>query len=272
MTQKTVLITGSASGLGRHLTASFMTAGFRVLATDVNYQALADYAKEQQWSAERVWLRKLDITKKNQWLKLLDDAAAKWGRLDVICNVAGYLQPGLIAETDLEQIDRHIDINVKGLMYGSQLAAQKMSEQGAGHIINIASLAGIAPVPGIALYSASKFAVRGFSLALAQEMREKNVAVTVICPDAIETPMLTLQEEYKEAALTFSGSKTLQVEDIAGLLFNKVLPERPVELVVPRYRGWLAKLGSAIPGISSVLFDYLSKQGLEKQALRKRKS
>ena len=176
--------------------------------------------------------------------------------LDRLFNIAAYLKPGYIHETDPQEIDRHIDINVKGLIIGSQLAAKHMVEQGKGHIVNIASLGGIAPIPGIALYSTSKFAVRGFSLALAQELKPLGVKVTVICPDAIQTPMLALQEDYDEAALTFSGPKALSLEDIEKIVFAEVLPNAPIEVTLPWQRGALAKLGGAFhkPLFSSVTF------------------
>ena len=269
MNQKVVFLTGSASGVGLHLTERFAALGYRVVATDVNLDQLKRHQKDKGWSKELVWVRKLDVTKKAQWKTLWDDVTEKWGSVDVVCNVAGYLLPGKISETPFEQIDRHIDINVKGLMYGSKFASQEMTKAGSGHIINIASLGGIAPIPGIALYSASKFAVRGFTLALAQELKPQGVNVTVICPDAIETPMLTLQEDYEDAALTFSGSHTLTVEDIADAVFHDALQKKTLEVVLPSTRGMLAKMGSAFPKISFMLSEQLGKAGRKKQQQRK---
>ncbi len=266
---KVVVITGCASGVGRQLTGRFLREGYRVLATDINASGLKQVAKEDAWNSDRVWLRKLDISKLSQWQRLWQDLLGKWAQVDVLCNVAGYLKPGYIHQTDWDEIERHMQVNVSGLIYGSKLAAQTMVEQGRGHIINIASLAGIAPIPGIALYSASKFAVRGFSLALAQELKPLGVSVTAICPDAIETPMLDLQEDYEEAALTFSGGDVLTVEDIEEAVFNKVLNKRPVELMLPATRGWLAKLGNAVPALSFILSEQLGKKGLQKQAQRR---
>lgn len=268
--KQVVFLTGSASGVGLHLTDRFIREGYHVVATDINFADLKALARERNWGAKEVMIRKLDVTQKSQWQKLWGDVLEKWQRVDIILNVAGYLKPGFIHETDLEEIDRHININVKGLMLGSKFAAQTMVEQGRGHIVNIASLAGLAPVPGIGLYSASKFAVRGFTLALAQELKPHHVDVTVICPDAIETPMLTLQEDYEEAAVTFSGRKSLTVEDIGRLVFDKVLASKPMEVMIPTHRGLLAKLSGAIPYMVFLLGDHFKKMGRAEQEKRLR--
>jgi 3-oxoacyl-[acyl-carrier protein] reductase len=264
-----VFLTGCASGLGLHLAECFIEKGYRVVATDINLAGLKSLAREKNWQEEQVLIRKLDVSKSSQWQKLWAEVLAEWGQVDVMLNVAGYLLPGYVAETPMEQIDRHIDINVKGLMYGSKLAAEHMVEAGQGHIINIASLAGLAPIPGIGLYSASKFAVRGFTLALAQELKPHGVCVSVVCPDAIETPMLTLQEDYEEAALTFSGNKTLTVEGVADAIFKEALGKQAIEVTIPSYRGWIAKAGSSLPSMSFALSDILGKLGRKKQEQRK---
>ena len=266
---KVVFITGSASGLGKHLTTRFANEGYRVVATDINSDALKQCASELAWDAETVWTRKLDVTKKAQWQSLWQSVLEKWGGVDVLLNVAGYLLPGYLAETDMAQIDRHIDVNVKGLMYGSKLAAEHMTAKHEGHIVNIASLAGIAPIPGIGLYSASKFAVRGFTLSLAQELRPRGVSVSVVCPDAIETPMLTLQEDYDEAVLTFSGGRTLTVAEVADQIFEKALKKGAMEIMIPHSRGWLSKLGNTVPQISFMMGEYLGQLGRKKQQSRK---
>ena len=137
-----------------------------------------------------------------------------------------------------------------------------------GHIINISSLAGVAPIPGIALYSASKFAVRGFSIALAYELKRENIYVSVICPDAVNTPMLDLQVPYEEASLTFSGS-TLEPLDISKLVI-KCLKNKPIEITIPIHRGILAKLGNFFPGLAHILVEPLKKLGRRKQTIIKK--
>ncbi len=269
MINEVIWLTGCASGVGLHLADAFLRRGYRVVATDINIDELEQQVLSREWNRDRALIKKLDITRKAEWQSVYEAVIKQWGRLDRLLNIAGYLKPGYIHQTDSDEIDRHIDINVKGLIVGSQLAAQHMVAAGRGHIINIASLAGLAPIPGIALYSTSKFAVRGFSLALAQELAPLGVKVTVICPDAIQTPMLELQEDYDEAALTFSGPKALSVENIEQALFSEVLIREPLEVTLPWHRGALAKLGSAFPKTSFLIGGILRKQGQKEQQKRK---
>lgn len=264
------LLTGSASGLGQKLTRDFLARGYTVIATDINSAGLDEsFGKCAELTSGKLLLKTLDVSQSQAWEALFADVLQQFSRLDVILNVAGYLKPGNLCDASSEEVHRHMDINVKGVIFGSQLAGAQMRKQGYGHIINIASLAGLAAVPGIGLYSASKFAVRAFSLSLAQELKSSGVAVTVICPDAIQTPMLTLQEDYEEAALTFSGNKSLTVDEVANAIFNEVLVHRPMELILPRYRGWLAKVGNLVPQSSFILANILRKKGLQEQKRRK---
>ena len=262
-----VVLTGGASGIGLHMAKVFASKGHPLLVTDINEQTLQEQAEQFYWKSPQVLVRGLDVRDRKQWQEVLDLASSTWGRVDILMNIAGYLRPGFIHEVDVEEIDRHIDVNVKGVLYGTQAAARQMVRQGHGHIINISSLAGIAPVPGIPLYTASKFAVRGFSLAVANELRRYGVYVTVVCPDAVQTPMLDLQLNYREeTSLVFSGSHPLHVQDIERALFDKVIPKRPMEVLLPSYRGWIAKLGDLFPSLLQRLGPIFRKRGLSNQA------
>lgn len=261
-----MVLTGCASGIGCHMAGVLAAAGHQLLLTDINLNGLNEAARRRNWRPEQVELRQLDVRNAIDWAEVLDTAIARWGRIDVLLNIAGYLRPGLVHAQTADDVDRHIDINTKGTIYGTQAAAARMVRQGSGHIINIASMAGLAPVSGISLYTASKFAVRGFSLAMANELRPFGVAVTVICPDAVRTPMLDLQIDFPEAALTFSGSRPLEVAEIERLIVRKVLPRRPMEAILPRSRGWLAKLTSLAPGVSRRVLPMLLKKGQAGQA------
>jgi 3-oxoacyl-[acyl-carrier protein] reductase len=262
--KKTVLITGSANGIGKHLSEVFYNQGFNVVATDFLIEKLVQQTSD--WNTENALIEQLNVTDIINWQKVVQKAIHKFGKIDILLNIAGVITPGFVSEFALKDIDYHMDINVKGVMYGTKIVADEMLKAGEGHIINFASLAGVAPIHGISLYSASKYAVRGFSLAITPELRAKGIQVSVICPDLVNTNMLTSQLEYKAAALTFSGNQVLTVNDIEKAVIINALQKKQAEILVPLSRGLAAKLGNLFPAIGFWLTENLTKKGLKKQA------
>jgi 3-oxoacyl-[acyl-carrier protein] reductase len=270
MQAQVMVLTGCASGIGRHLTGALSSRGHHVVATDLDEAALAREAESRGWDRARVELRRLDVRREQDWEAALDAAESTFGRLDVLMNIAGFLHPAYVADIAMRDLDLHFDVNAKGVVLGTRAAARRMIPRRAGHIINIGSLASLSPVPGLSLYCASKFAVRGFTLAAAAELREHGVAVTLIMPDAVDTAMLDKQVGYKEAAMTFSGPKPLTVEDIERLIVETVLPGRPIEAAIPASRAFLARMANAAPGVLLGLAPLFVKRGAERQEKIKR--
>ena len=122
------------------------------------------------------------------------------------------------------------------------------------------------PIPGIAVYSATKFACRAFSLAAAMELRAQGIFVTAVSPDAVETPLLAPQKGVDAAAILFSGPHLLTVEEIADLILGKVLRQRPLEVQIPRHRGWLAHLTNLFPAAGFALGPFFRRVGGRRQA------
>ena len=263
------LVTGAASGIGREVASRLRAQGRRVMATDVAEEALAQWAAEgDENAAERMATTRLDVRDPAAWQRALAAMEERWGGVDVVFNVAGYLQPGYAAELALEDVDRTFDINVKGVIYGTRLAAARMVVAGSGHVVNVASMAAFAPVPGLSLYGASKYAVRSFSLAAAMELRARGVAVTVVCPDAVDTPMLDKQEGYDEAAITFSAPRVLSAAEVAEALTGVVIDERPIELALPRSRKWLARAVDLFPALGPRVAPLFQRIGRRAQRRR----
>lgn len=270
MEGRVVWMTGCASGVGLHLADAFLARGARVLATDIDLDGMRRAARANEWDTGRLLMRRLDVRDRAAWEALYTELIGAWGRFDLMLNVAGVIHPGRLTEAGDEDLALHFDVNVTGLAHGCRIAARHMKAQGRGHIVNFSSLAGIAAVPGIGLYSASKHAVRAYSLVLAEELRDTGVAVTVICPDAIETPMLTRQEDFEEAAMTFSGRAPLTVKDISRVVFERVLKDKPVEVGVPAGRAFLARLVGAFPTFSRLINARMRRRGLKTQDARRR--
>jgi 3-oxoacyl-[acyl-carrier protein] reductase len=267
-----MLITGCASGIGQHLTTVLAGQGYNILATDVNLDALEKSADESKWDRQRVLLKKLDVRKAADWQEAMSLIIKQWGKIDVCMNIAGFCIQGFLSEFPLEHIDLHIDINTKGAMLGTKFAAEQMLKQGHGHIVNMCSLAGLAAVPGTSLYSASKFALRGFTLAVYFELKPHGISVTLVEPDLVDTAKLQTQLIYgdKAAAIGFSAPRILTVEDIEKVILKKVLKKKVLEVAIPTYRGWLCKFGGNFPKLSGKLYSSMAVSGMK--SLEKEKS
>ncbi len=259
---KTFLVTGAASGIGFELTRQLIARGERVCACDVNVAAMQ--ALQTGAAAGQLRIEALDVRDPEAWNRVVDAVVAEWGALDVLCNIAGVLRDNWVQDDTPADVHFHFDINVKGVIFGVQSALRHMLPRGEGHIINIASMAALSPVPGLGLYSASKFAVRSYSLVAGMELAEKGIAVTAICPDAVQTPMLDIQKGKEQAALTFSGPRALTAgEVVAGIL--SALETRPLEVVLPGWRGATAKFANAFPGTAARAIGLFRKAGRKRQ-------
>lgn len=262
-TNKITIITGAANGIGEKAAKSFYERGSSIVVCDIQAEKLQE--NFSNLDSARVLIYPLDVSKSEAWEQLTKDVIKKFGCIDYLLNIAGVIEPAFVHETRIQDIDKQIDINLKGSIYGTHYVSQYMVEAKAGHIINISSMAGIAGVPGLNIYSATKFGVRGFSLSAAQELMEYGVHLSLICPDAVETDMLDYQKDKKEAALTFSGSSYLTVEDVNKTIL-KLIEKPKIEVWLPKSRGILSTISVIFPGLASRIKGSLIKKGLKKQA------
>ena len=258
MNPNLILIAGAGSGIGLHLAKTLFQKGHELLLLDLNKNSLERNFKESQ----TLQILEGDVSKPDTWFAAVEIAKELGRPISHLFNCAGVIRPGFVSDFELSDIDFHLDINTKGSILGTKIIGAEMKNQEFGHIINISSLAGLAPVSGMSLYSASKFAIRGFSLAAAAEFRNYGVDISVVCPDLVATPMLDLQLDYpEETKLTFSGpKKVLQPEDVIRVLLKLI--EKPKSLVcIPESRGLLAKIAGTWPWIGEIFRGGLEKKG-----------
>lgn len=266
---KNYFLTGCGSGMGRHLTTALVKRGDRVFATDVNAEALSKAQAELGWPAEQVRTAPLNVTDAGQWESVFAEAVSAFGRIDVTMNIAGVLLAAWAESTPLREIDLQIDVNVKGVIFGTRVSAQHMVAQGGGHIVNIASAAGLVAVPGLSTYCASKFACRAYSISAAYELRPKNVFVTAVCPISIQTPLLDNQLHNDAAEMFFSGRRILTLEDIEREMFDYVLVKKPYEVAIPRVKGVMAKFANWFPSVGTLMAKPYQASGRRRQARRR---
>lgn len=257
------IVTGAASGIGFALAQQLLQRGKKVCACDINVDALENL--RQGNTDQQLLIQALDVRNTQDWQAVIDKVLAQWQRIDVLCNVAGVLRENWVRDASEADVHFHFDINVKGTIFGTQAVIPVLMKQKQGQIINIASLAGLSPVPGLALYSASKFAVRGYSLAAAMELVEHGISVTTICPDAVQTPMLDQQKGKEQAALTFSGKRALTTQEVVDAILGPALHDKPLEIILPPLRGALAKVANAFPALAASQIGLLRKVGSKRQ-------
>jgi 3-oxoacyl-[acyl-carrier protein] reductase len=253
-----ILITGAASGIGLNLATNLFEKNFPLILIDLNPSEIL--LRFQGSPSVKILLG--DISKSETWFQAIEVAKTLGLPISHLINCAGVIRPGFLSDYELSDIDYHLDVNTKGTILGTTIIGKEMKFQEFGHIINVASLAGIAPVSGLSLYTASKFAVRGFSLAAAAEFRDYGVDISVVCPDLVDTPMLTTQLEFpEESKLSFSGpQKVLQVDDITKVILELMEKPKP-QVCIPESRGFLAKIAGAWPKIGELFRNSLEVKG-----------
>jgi NADP-dependent 3-hydroxy acid dehydrogenase YdfG len=186
---KVVVITGASSGLGeaaaRLLSAQGATVVLGARRAD-RIRALADALTANGGKALAI---ETDVTDRDQVRRLVDGAAQAYGRIDVMINNAGLMPQSLLERLKIDEWDRMIDVNIKGVLYGIAAALPHMQRQKGGHIINVSSVAGHKVGPGSAVYAATKHAVRALSEGLRQEVKPYGIRTTVISPGAVDTEL-----------------------------------------------------------------------------------
>jgi 3-oxoacyl-[acyl-carrier protein] reductase len=268
LTPKVAIVTGAASGIGRHWAGTLAGGGgYHLALADVNADALRAAFTE----GDGLRLHAFDVRSVAGWQALVDDTLSRFGRIDYLFNIAGGGRPGFLLNVPMPLVDTIIDVNLKGQIYGMKTVAPVMVRQGAGHIVNVASLAGISPTPGNELYSAAKCGLRSVSLSTAVRLRAHGVFVTVVCPDLVDTPLLTrqLELEPEDVALIHSGPAALSVVDVEGA-FRRAMRTRALEIALPGWRGWLAKVNNLCPPLMFRFYGPLMRRGLKRLAQRKR--
>jgi NAD(P)-dependent dehydrogenase (short-subunit alcohol dehydrogenase family) len=181
---KTWFITGSSRGFGREWAIAALERGDRVAATARDTSTLDDLAAKY---GEAVLALPLDVTDRDAVFATVARAHDHFGRLDVVVNNAGYGQFGMIEELSEAESRAQIETNVFGALWVTQAALPLLREQGSGHFLQVSSIGGISAFPNIGIYNASKWALEGFSQALAQEVADFGIHVTLIEPGGFDT-------------------------------------------------------------------------------------
>lgn len=188
---KVWFITGASSGIGAGVVKAALQAGDRVVATARKLEKLREALREGE--SDRLACVPLDVTDEAQAVHAVEAALARFGRIDVLVNNAGYSLIGNLETLTTEQIEKQLATNFYGVLYAMRAVLPVMRRQGSGHIFNVSSMAGVVGYATVGAYAASKFAVEGLSLSVAQEVAKFGIKVTVVEPGFFRTDLLAPQ-------------------------------------------------------------------------------
>jgi short-subunit dehydrogenase len=254
---KTVIVTGASLGVGAATARAFFAAGANLVLIARGREALEALA-DQLGDRERVLTVTLDVTDTKSFEGVLDQARSRFGGVDVLVNNAGFHARGPLASVSVEEVGRMIDVNLKAPMQLTRLALDDLKRSSLPAVIQVASLAGRTPVPGSASYSASKFGLRAFSLALAEEMKESGIKFACVSPGPIDTGFI-MDDIDSVSDLTFS-QPIVTAEQVADEIVKLVSDGRR-DAPMPRLSGILTTLTYLFPGLGRAVRPMLERKG-----------
>ncbi|TWT08590.1 SDR family oxidoreductase [Planococcus sp. CPCC 101016] len=230
---KTAIITGASSGIGQATAKELADKGYHVVLAARREDRLKELKEEIEAAGGTAEYKVTDVTSSEEMKELAEAALEKNGKIDVLVNNAGLMPLSFMNKLKVDEWDRMVDVNIKGVLYGIAAVLPIMEKQKFGHILNISSVAGHSIFKGSAVYSGTKFAVRAISEGLRQEIDPSHeIRVTIVSPGAVQTELTdTITDEDLLDAMKKGGSmKVLEAQDIANAIAYSV--EQPAHVDV----------------------------------------
>ncbi|MBX6395037.1 MAG: SDR family oxidoreductase [Alicyclobacillaceae bacterium] len=225
---KVALVTGASSGIGEATAVALAEAGATVVAAARRLDRVEALSAQ---SGGRISPAYLDVTDRDAVKRLVQEAIERFGKIDILVNNAGVMLLSYMDKLLVDEWDRMIDVNVKGVLYGVAAVLPHMKERRSGHIINIASVAGHRVFPAGAVYCGTKFAVRAISEGLRQELAPFGVRVTVISPGIVKTELTDhITDPDVRRTIEARTLTPLQSKDIAEAVLYAVQQPQHVDI------------------------------------------
>ncbi len=254
---KVIIVAGGSGGIGRVTCRLLASHGATVIGASRKDGQLQGLLQElREFSPESSWVE-ADLQSRETWEDLVRSVYQKFHRIDVLVNCVGVLIPGSLIDLNATEIERVVTTNLLTIVYGAKSVLPIMKREGKGHIINLGSLGGIIPMPFEALYSATKFAVRGFSLSLSEEL--KGTGINVSSPGAVRTSMLNDEAKDDRSTIAFA-TKSIEPGEVARAILAVI--EKPKrEVILPKGATKIGLLMSFFPRLFGICYPLLDSLG-----------
>jgi NAD(P)-dependent dehydrogenase (short-subunit alcohol dehydrogenase family) len=257
------VVTGAGRGFGREIARQLAGRSYTVLATDIDGEAAAATAEAVGGFSLQHDVRDPDAHRRAA------RAAIERGPLEVWVNNAGVLRTRKAWQHGDDDVRLQVEINLLGVIWGSRAAVEAMQERGGQnmHVINLGSMSSLTPVPGLAVYSATKHGVLGFTSSLQGDLIASGLPITmhVVCPDGADTDMTRERAHEPESAIIWSSPRMLRAEEVAKAAVG-LLDSKRMVLAVPRWRGVAARAVTLVGRPALHTSEFLRKQGERKRA------
>lgn len=266
---KVVIVTGASSGIGEASARAFARAGAQMVLAARRVERLEAVAQAIRAGGADALVVPADLGQLADCQNIVRQTLARFGRIDVLFNNAGFGRLGWLEKLDpVTDIEALVAVNVLGVMQTTRQVLPVMIEQRGGHIVNMASVAGLIGTPTYSVYAASKFAVRGFSEALRREVEPWGIRVSLMCPGGVATEFASLARSHPNTRVATPKSLTLTSEVVARAAVRLARSPRPPGILVlpwpfrltvwlnqsfPRLSDWLIERRFTIPERSEEL-------------------
>ncbi len=229
---KVVVITGASSGMGEAAAKHLSDLGATVVLGARRADRIVKLATEVKDKGGKALAIAVDVTQRGQVKKLVDAAVEQFGRVDVILNNAGIMPLSTMDSLHVDEWDKMIDVNIRGVLNGIAAVLPYMKEQKSGQIINTSSVAGHKVFTGSAVYSATKFAVRALTEGLRMEVKPYNIRTTIVCPGAVKTELLEhiTDTDVRQANEDYVGAVGISPDSFARVVAFAISQPEDVDI------------------------------------------
>ncbi len=244
---KVAVVTGAASGIGRALANELAGRGCSVALVDVQGNSLKDVAAEVEAKGRTASIHVKDVADRQAMQLLPAEVLAAHGQVDLLVNNAGIISGYTFEDHPIEHLERVIQVNLMGVMYGCKFFLPHLKQRPEAHIVNLSSMFGLIGIPTQAGYAASKFAIRGFSEVLWVELAASGIGVTCVFPGGVHTNLISAAPGWAEGV------------DVAQQQFDQVVKRTPEQAARSIVRAIQRNTPQLRLGVESYLIDWLKR-------------
>lgn len=252
LTNHVTVVSGGSGGIGTSVCHALLALGATVISV---YHG----PHSPVLSSNGIIQLRANLQSPEEWRRLIRTVIDRFGIIDSLIHCSGMLVPGTVLSLSEDQIRAIVEVNFLSLIHGCRAVLPFMRRQQRGHIITIGSLGGVLPMPYESVYSATKFALRGFTLSLNEELRETGIHCSVISSGPVATRMLDEEARDKNSAIAFMTSP-IQPSEIAKIVLELLRHPKP-EVMVPRTAALSSRLLAFNPRLFGLIFRFLTPYG-----------